>query len=332
MSRTAIAWALQQRLSPFPRSVLVQLADHLNQDTGRCYPSVPTLARECVMSVRAVRAQLRALEKAGLIQTIERPGSWSKYVLRVEARATAEVIPLRPILAPVSEPTPAADAGVKSATPAYDDTEPPPTPAAASAEPLESKKDNQGRKEARVAPAAHARDPLPIVSNFSQPQQARRSGAEDMAQTIEVAIGVSIEPSPVVEEVQAAPVVGQVAEVAAGPIVVRDRVEGGKEARGSGRKAPLADDWFPNPAQIALALRMGAIDVDDEVRRYRIRHERDDTRADAAGWTRWWASWCDKIGRYGKAPARRAGDLSWLRGAMGRYADPGGPIIEGAVA
>jgi len=62
------ALAMQQKgLKPASKIVLYWLADHHNGETGRCFPSLSTLARECEMSKAAVARHLTELEKMGLI-------------------------------------------------------------------------------------------------------------------------------------------------------------------------------------------------------------------------------------------------------------------------
>ncbi|MGH3036100.1 MAG: helix-turn-helix domain-containing protein [Gaiellaceae bacterium] len=46
------------------------LSTHMNAEGGSCRPSIPTLAREASLSVRAVRAALRELEEAGFVGTV----------------------------------------------------------------------------------------------------------------------------------------------------------------------------------------------------------------------------------------------------------------------
>jgi len=52
--------------------VLLTLANHHNQETGRCDPSVTRIAKTSGISERAVRVALRELEKLKAITTVER--------------------------------------------------------------------------------------------------------------------------------------------------------------------------------------------------------------------------------------------------------------------
>lgn len=76
MSMTAIRAAfahIQSREMGIPsRLVLLALADHHNQETGRCDPSIARLCRSTGLSERSVRNGLRELEKLKVISTVER--------------------------------------------------------------------------------------------------------------------------------------------------------------------------------------------------------------------------------------------------------------------
>jgi DNA-binding transcriptional MocR family regulator len=68
---TALAMK-QQGLKPAAKIVLYWLADHHNESTGACFPSLKTLATECEMGKSTLIRHLDDLEKAGLIQRHER--------------------------------------------------------------------------------------------------------------------------------------------------------------------------------------------------------------------------------------------------------------------
>ena len=61
-------------LTPYERAVLVCLADHMNMTNKRCFPSVPTIAKETCMSVRQVHRELTKLQNKGLIEIIGKYG------------------------------------------------------------------------------------------------------------------------------------------------------------------------------------------------------------------------------------------------------------------
>jgi hypothetical protein len=61
----AQAWDLPLK-SHTAKLVLLAIADNAN-DQGHCWPSMATLARKCGLTTRAVRAQINAMEKAGVL-------------------------------------------------------------------------------------------------------------------------------------------------------------------------------------------------------------------------------------------------------------------------
>jgi len=68
-----LAWAVEQRTGSVSRkAVLLALANRANHDTGRCDPSVRRIADECEISENTVRACLKDLAAAGLIEVVQR--------------------------------------------------------------------------------------------------------------------------------------------------------------------------------------------------------------------------------------------------------------------
>lgn len=138
MSFEATAWAMRQMTgSPGAKLVLLALSDHLNRDTGRCFPKVETLAVECEMSVRSVKTHLQRLKGLGLImwEHTRRPdGSQgpSAYELlmtdtRVQIlhppRANIAPTPVQNLHPPRAESAPPVEPGSEPRT-----TNTPPTP------------------------------------------------------------------------------------------------------------------------------------------------------------------------------------------------------------
>ena len=85
---TALAMR-QVGLKPAAKLVLYWLADHHNESTGACFPSLKTLAKECEMDVATVKRHLAALEAMGLIYREQRHrenGSQAstQYILRMQ--------------------------------------------------------------------------------------------------------------------------------------------------------------------------------------------------------------------------------------------------------
>jgi DNA-binding transcriptional ArsR family regulator len=82
VSNAALTWAWRQRAGK-AKVVLVALADHANA-AGECWPSVLRLVDETELSERTVQGHLVALEKAGLLDRVERPGKTTLYRLSVD--------------------------------------------------------------------------------------------------------------------------------------------------------------------------------------------------------------------------------------------------------
>jgi hypothetical protein len=73
MSHYMTALAMKQKgLKPAAKIVLYWLADHHNEGTGLCFPSLKTLADECEMNKSTLIRHLDALEEAGLIERDKR--------------------------------------------------------------------------------------------------------------------------------------------------------------------------------------------------------------------------------------------------------------------
>lgn len=72
MSFEAMAWAVKHELPCKQKIVLLLLANRINSDTGKCFPSIKGLARDCGMSETSVREALRALKEKGLVIAHER--------------------------------------------------------------------------------------------------------------------------------------------------------------------------------------------------------------------------------------------------------------------
>ncbi len=73
MSHYMTALAMKQKgLKPAAKIVLYWLADHHNEGTDLCFPSLKTLADECEMNKSTLIRHLDALEEAGLIERDKR--------------------------------------------------------------------------------------------------------------------------------------------------------------------------------------------------------------------------------------------------------------------
>lgn len=126
--------------------VLLAIADHYNEKTGRCDPSVATLSTMCGMSIRGVQMQIKALVSDGLLRREERSGTSPSYTLHPRTSCT---------------PTPARDAppddDLDTPTPEPHAPLPPhdvhPTPARDAPKPLcnqESKKRKTRAKKSEI--------------------------------------------------------------------------------------------------------------------------------------------------------------------------------------
>lgn len=67
-----MSWAVTKKVTASQKLVLLMLANHTNGHTGRCDPSLPTLADECCMSKNTVIDAIKSLEKLGLLWVIRR--------------------------------------------------------------------------------------------------------------------------------------------------------------------------------------------------------------------------------------------------------------------
>lgn len=90
MSLAALRDAWLIALPHTSKIVLVCLADHLNEETGRCDPSVSTLAKRCGLTERSVQTQLQKLELVGLVHREERRGTSYKFTLNLRTSFTPE--------------------------------------------------------------------------------------------------------------------------------------------------------------------------------------------------------------------------------------------------
>lgn len=143
MSFPAIAWAMEQtHLTRGGQHLLGRLANHLNEATRRCDPSVKRLATDSRCSERTIQKDIAELEAAGAISVTRRPGKRISFVLHYR-QTLAEV------------------AGVAGArprrTPADFAEKPPRTPAESAPEPVQE--DSNQEEEEREG--ALARAPAP---------------------------------------------------------------------------------------------------------------------------------------------------------------------------
>lgn len=72
MSYEAMEWVAEQQLPANQKVVLFQLAYRTNSKTGKCFPKIKVLAKECGMSETTTKLMLKKLRERGLIQVQER--------------------------------------------------------------------------------------------------------------------------------------------------------------------------------------------------------------------------------------------------------------------
>lgn len=70
--RAAFAHVANVEMGIPSKLVLLSLADHHNQETGRCDPSIARLQKATGLSERAIRKAIRELEVLRLVTTVER--------------------------------------------------------------------------------------------------------------------------------------------------------------------------------------------------------------------------------------------------------------------
>lgn len=84
MSFKSVEWAMHMTPTkgrPGDKFVLVTLAWHKNEQTGKCCPSIPLLMSETGMSRDFIRDALKRLTAAGLIKVSRTPGGRTDYLL-----------------------------------------------------------------------------------------------------------------------------------------------------------------------------------------------------------------------------------------------------------
>ncbi len=84
MSIAAIQWAFELELSDHTaKVVLLALADHYNDQSQCCWPSMPRLERYTGADKRTIQRAITRLEELGHVTREERPGSSSLFYLKM---------------------------------------------------------------------------------------------------------------------------------------------------------------------------------------------------------------------------------------------------------
>jgi DNA-binding transcriptional ArsR family regulator len=76
-----VRWALDQKLRPLDKLVLVALADHAIKPPHECFPSLTFVSRRLGISRSEINRTLRRLIEKGLVIRQERSGRTSKLTL-----------------------------------------------------------------------------------------------------------------------------------------------------------------------------------------------------------------------------------------------------------
>lgn len=92
MSIAAMNWAWAVTgISPVVQLVLLCLADHHNEATGRCDPSIARISARTKLSGRSVERAIAALKAVGLVGSEARPGKRPMYALHLDITAETPV-------------------------------------------------------------------------------------------------------------------------------------------------------------------------------------------------------------------------------------------------
>lgn len=83
MSFQAMTWAVEKELPAMQKIVLLMLANRTNPETGLCFPSHDTLAKECGMDKRSVIRQIEKLEISGLLKVTRSTNKANSYTLNL---------------------------------------------------------------------------------------------------------------------------------------------------------------------------------------------------------------------------------------------------------
>lgn len=90
MSNKALTWALNLPLKGPKKSVLLALANALNEGTNKCFPGVDVLALHAGCDRRSVTRALNMLEKGGYIQVKRSIGAHHNYTLNMGHSVTSD--------------------------------------------------------------------------------------------------------------------------------------------------------------------------------------------------------------------------------------------------
>lgn len=92
-----LSWPLQ--MPPTPKAVLIALADQAD-DTGLCWPSIPTVCERTCFSRRAVIDAIGWLERAGVVKADRSDGRHTRYAVTPESFQPVQLLHRSPVQLP----------------------------------------------------------------------------------------------------------------------------------------------------------------------------------------------------------------------------------------
>ena len=105
-----LTWAYSQELPAPEGAVLVRLTFVADKDSLECWPSLSTIADATGLGVSTVRRCIRSLEAAGLIASLNRPGTSRRYRLAIPPGEEAPRPERAPTPPTTGDPPPGAGA------------------------------------------------------------------------------------------------------------------------------------------------------------------------------------------------------------------------------
>lgn len=95
MSAKATFWAWEMsamdELSASELLVLLKLADNHNEDTGRCDPSIPYIAKKTKLNAKTVKKALRSMHQKSILFISQRTGQTLSFELNIGARIQVDM-------------------------------------------------------------------------------------------------------------------------------------------------------------------------------------------------------------------------------------------------
>lgn len=137
-------------LGPTERLVMLALADHADEDTGRCYPSIARICQRTGLGERTVQGAIRKLRASGHLTIIPGGGRGNANLYVVNPAAETPFISANPaVAAPITAQPEGETPQILRETPQITAL----NPAAAAPEPLRTTINQQQSREAEAAAA-----------------------------------------------------------------------------------------------------------------------------------------------------------------------------------